>query len=71
MTTQQIGDRDAASVSFRIPTIWLSLNFDFLITAPLSREQSTFECLLRGEADALVWLRSPPSHQDRSIFWST
>ncbi len=50
MTTQQIGDRDARFGFFRIPMIWLSLNFDFLITAPLSREQSTFECLLRGEA---------------------
>ena len=26
------------SASLRIPTIWLSLNFDFLMTAPLSRE---------------------------------
>ena len=26
------------------------MNFDFLMTAPLSREQATFECLPRGEA---------------------
>ena len=38
------------SASLRIPTTWLSVNFDFRMTAPLSREQSTFECLPRGEA---------------------
>src|SRR5688572_32516636 len=36
------------SASFRIPTIWLSLNFDFRITAP-NPEQSTFKCqAIRG-----------------------
>ena len=59
MTTQQIGDRDARFGFFRIPMIWLSLNFDFLITAPLSREQSTFECLLRGKLTSRVFVNLP------------
>jgi hypothetical protein len=37
------------SASLRIPTIWLSLNFDFRITAP-NPEQSTFGCQAIGEA---------------------
>lgn len=40
------------SASFRIPTIWLSLNFDFRMTAP-DPEQSTLGCQSIGEAYAL------------------
>ena len=54
MLAQQVGHRDPDSASLRIPTIWLSLNFDFLMTAPSSREQSTFECLPREEAYELT-----------------
>src|SRR5690606_37901941 len=37
------------SASFRIPTIWVSLNFDFRMTTP-DAEQSTLDCSLTGEA---------------------
>src|SRR5688572_17675574 len=39
------------SASFSTPTIWLSLNFDFRMTAP-DPEQSTFGCQSIGEAYA-------------------
>jgi hypothetical protein len=41
------------SASFRIPTIWLSLNFDFRMTAP-DPEQSTFGCQSFGEAYGMI-----------------
>src|SRR6266849_1384118 len=41
------------SASVRIPTIWVSLNFDFRLTAP-DPEQSTLGCQSIGEAYAPV-----------------
>src|SRR5690606_27197620 len=47
------------SASFRIPTIWVSLNFDFRMTTP-DAEQSTLDCSLTGEAYAATCKRDRP-----------
>jgi len=38
----EVGDGTPLSASLRIATIWVSLNFDFRMTAP-DAEQSTYE----------------------------
>ena len=55
------------SASFRIPTIWVSLNFDFRMTAP-DPEQSTFQCQSIGEAYAPVRVRATFTGKGRDIF---
>ena len=55
----QIGNRDARFGFFENSDHLAPLNSDFLMTAHSSREQSTFECLLRGK------LTLPDRGQDR------
>src|SRR5688572_9113673 len=59
------------SESFKMPTIWLSLNFDFRMTAP-DPEQSTFGCQSIGEAYATTGDVRPKEVYDqmaRSTKW--